>query len=188
MTITDSEVAIDLDLPPDFHEVPFGPSVEDRVFGQSQILDRLHIADPAHREGLGWYLEALSRGVSEGAVAGTAFCAVRLDGAPSTATITVATHPAASDDPLVFVLGACRTFRDSGRYEAVQHERLGRTLAAVASGATANARNLTIAVPVPGHRTGVVLMLSTTDTAHTVVYEQVARDAAASVRVPAPRS
>lgn len=185
MTVTRADVAIDLDLPADFHEVPLGSSVEDRVFGQSRILDLLEITDPAHREGLGWYLEALSRDVRDGGVSGTAFCAVRMDGAPSTAAITVAVHPASSDDPLVFALGACRAFQGSGRYDTVGHERVGNSLAAVGSGFTNGARHLTIARPVPGHHTGVVLMLSTTDTRHAGIYEQVARDAAASVRIAA---
>lgn len=183
MTVTNPEVAVDLDLPSDFHEVPSAASVEDRVFGQSEILDSLQVVDPRQREGLGWYLEALSRGMDEAAVAGTAFCAVRLDEAPSTATITVALHPAPSDDPLVFVLGTCRTFRASGRYDTVQHERLGRSLAAVGAGSSGAARHLTIALPVPGHRVGVVVMLSTTDTAHAATYEQVAREAAGTIRV-----
>lgn len=185
MTMTSPEVAIDLDLPSEFHEIPFAASVEDRVFAQTRLLDLLDIADPSQREGLGWYLEALSRGVSDGTVSGTAFCAVRLDGTPSAATITVATHPAPSDDPLVFVLGACRTFAGTGQYESVQHERLGHTLVAVASGSTGGERHLTIAVPVVGQRIGVILMLSTADTAHAPVYERVARDAAASIRVVA---
>lgn len=179
---------IDLDVPPDFHEVPVEASVEDRVHLQTEILDELAITDPAQREGVGWYLEALSRSATSGAVVSTAFCAVRLGGTPSSATLTVAVHPASSDDPLVFAVAAARALRATGRYDTVTQENLGRTLAAVARGsgpgdAGVALRHLTVAVPLAGHRLAVVLALTTTDTAHLATYESVVRAAAASARV-----
>jgi len=180
---------VDIDVPPDFHEVPVDPSVEDRLLGQTAILDELSIADPAQREGLGWYLEALSRSVTAGAVVSTAFCAVRLGGTPSSATLTVAGHPAAAEDPLVFTTGAARALLTTGAYESVAQENLGRTLAVVARGRAIGddgltySQDVTVVVPVAGHRLAVVVSLSTTDLAHVATYEAVVRDAAASARV-----
>lgn len=184
MTIASISTWIDLDVPPDFHQVPLQPSIEDRVAGQQQILDKLALGDPAQREGLGWYLEALSRSVNDGAVVSTAFCAVRLGGRPSSATLTVAMHPAASDDPLVYALGAARSMRSSGLYATVDLENLGRTLAAVARGeATGAARHVTIALPVTGQHLSVLVSLTTTDTTNAATYEKVVRQTAASVRM-----
>lgn len=178
-----AQPAIELDLPPDFYEVPIESSVEDRVAGQSVILDRLRIDDRSQREGVGWYLEALSRSVRLGNVAGTAFCAVRLDGAPSTATLTAAVQDSPSDDPLVFALGASQILARSGRFTTVSQENLGGVVAAVGSGATGDVRFVTIVLPLVGHRSAVIVTLSTTDAAHAAIYETIARTAAASVRV-----
>ena len=184
MTVASISNWIDLDVPPDFYEVPLEPSIEDRVFGQQRILDKLALDDRAQREGLGWYLEALSRSVNDGAVVSTAFCAVRLGGRPSSATLTVAMYPAESDDPLVFALGATRSMRSSGLYASVDQENLGRTLAAVAYGhTTSTARHVTIALPVPGQHLSVLLSLTTTDGTNFATYEKVVRQTAASVRV-----
>lgn len=178
-------VAVEIDLPPDFHEVPVEPSVEDRVAGQAHILDRLHIDDVAQREGVGWYLEALSRSVRLGNVAGTAFCAVRLDGSPSTATLTAAVNDAASDDPLVFALGTAAVLRRSGRFSAVEQESVSGVPTTIATGGAGGVRYVTVVAPLVGRQSSVIVSLSTTDTAHVAVYERIVRDVVRSVRVAA---
>ncbi|MFY0406159.1 hypothetical protein [Solicola sp. PLA-1-18] len=185
MPVAHARPLIDVDLPPDFHEVPVASAVEDRVHDQDDLLDRLAVVDPVQREGLGWYLEALSRSAADADVAGTAFCAVRLAGRPSAATVTVAVHDADADDPLVFALGAAESLRADGRYDDVRTERVGHALAALAYGTDpgSGARHVTAVVPAAGHATAVVLCLSTHDTASFGVYDRVLRRAAASVRV-----
>src|SRR5699024_1950696 len=181
--VSTADLTLDVDLPPDFQQVPVSASVEDRVFEQSRIIDRLRLTEPLQREGLGWYLEALSRTMAAASVAGSAFCAVRIGTTASAATVTLAVHPAPSDDPLVFALGACGVFRRSGGYETIRHERIGGTLAALGSGVTNRVRHLAIARGVVGHNTGVVLRMATTDLRRAPLYEQIARDAAESVRI-----
>ncbi|MDO9377913.1 MAG: hypothetical protein Q7T56_03615 [Nocardioidaceae bacterium] len=187
MTVAHARPVIDLDLPPDFHEVPLAAAVEDRVHDQAALLDRLAVVDAGRRESLGWYLEALSRTVGDHDVATTAFCAVRIGGRPSSATLTVALHDADADDPLVFALGSAESLRAGGHYDVVRTERVGHVLVALAHGsdATTGARHVTAVVPVAGHGTAVVLCLSTHDLAGLEVYERVLRRAAASVRVVA---
>lgn len=187
MTTTDSSVRIDLDLPPDFHEVPLDVTVEDRVAAQHELLDALDVDDTRRREGLGWFLEALARMTRGGHVSGTAFCAVELDGAPSTATLTVATQGMPSDDPLVFAQGTYESMRARGDYDSVRLTRLGAVTGVVAVRELdvdeRRSRQVTAVVPVPGHRIGVYVTVATDDLEHADVYERVATEAAGSVRV-----
>lgn len=189
MTTTDSSVRIDLDLPPDFHEVPLDAAIEDRVAAQHELIDVLELDDVRRREGLGWFLEALARVTQGGHVTGTAFCAVELDGVPSTATLTVATQQMPSDDPLVFAQGTYESMRARGDYDSVQLERLGAVAGVVARRELdiddRRSRQVTAVVPVPGHRIGVYVTVATDDLDHAEVYERVAIDAAGSVRVAA---
>lgn len=187
MTTTESGVLIDLDLPPDFHEVPLDLAVEDRAAAQQELIDTLALDDRERREGIGWYLEAMARTIREGPVVGTAFCAVQLDGTPSSATLTVATRAMPSDDPLVFAQGAYESMRGQGTYAKVQIERLGSVTGVLATRvlelAERRSHQVTAVVPVPGHRLGVFITVATDDESHVALYERVARDAAATVRV-----
>ena len=76
MTTTDKSIRIDLDLPPEFHEVPLDRAVEDRAAAQRELIDTLHVGDAERREGLGWFLEALATMTRDSHIAGTAFCGV----------------------------------------------------------------------------------------------------------------
>lgn len=187
MTTIDSPVQIDLDIPSDFHEVPLDLAVEDRVAAQRELIEALDLGDGDRREGLGWFLEAMSRMVRDGPVVGTAFCAVEIDGAPSTATLTVATRALPSDDPLVFAQGTYESMRRQGGYLSVGIERIGPVPGVVAAReievAGRSSRQVTAVVPVPGHRLGVFVTVATDDEAHVAVYERVVREAAATVRV-----
>lgn len=184
---TTSPVRIDLDLPPDFHEVPLDAAVEDRVAAQRELIEALDIDDAQSREGIGWFLEALARMTQGSHVAGTAFCAVELDGVPSAATLTIATQEMPSDDPLVFAQGTYQSMRAASAYDTVQIERLGGVTGVVARREVDIGGNrshqVTAVVPVAGHRVGVYVTVATDDLDHTEVYERVAIDAAASVRV-----
>lgn len=186
MTTTDASVRIDLDLPPDFHEVPLDPAIEDRVAAQRELVDALG-ADPRSREGLGWLLEALARMTRDSHVSGTAFCAVEIDGTPSTATLTVATQAMPSDDPLVFAQGTYESLRAGGDHDSIRLRRLGPVTGVVAHRELEidgrRSSEVTAIVPVPGHRIGVYVTVATDDVDHTEVYERVAVDAAGTVRV-----
>ncbi|MGH3359319.1 MAG: hypothetical protein ACRDO7_10985 [Nocardioidaceae bacterium] len=190
MTTIDSSAQIDIDIPPDFHEVPLDLAVEDRAAAQSELLEVLDLDDGDRREGLGWFLEAMARMVREGPVVGTAFCAVAIDQVPSTATLTVATRAMPSDDPLVFAQGTYESMRAQNTYVTVQLERIGAVTGVVATRelmvAERHSYQVTAVVPVPDQRLGVFVTVATDDRAHLSVYERVARDAAASVRVATP--
>lgn len=187
MTAIESAVQIDIDLPPDFHEVPLDVAVEDRTAAQRELIAALDLDDSERRESIGWYLEAMARMVREGPVVGTAFCAVRLDGVPSTATLTVATRAMPSDDPLVFAQGTYESMLRQGTYTTVQVERIGPVTGVLATRglelAERRSHQVMAVVPVPGHRLGVFVTVATDDESHAAVYERVARDAAATVRV-----
>jgi len=178
---------IQLDVPPDFHEVPLDAAVEDRVAGRTDLLNSLGLADPEQREGLGLYLEALARSLRDGPVAGTAFCAVELAGRPSTATLTVATTPCPGNDQLVVVAGIAEVLRAHGGYQSVQIERLGSHHGVVAVTDSAPAgpeqRQIMIAVPLPNQALAVLLTLATPHADDFATYSRVAREVAASARV-----
>lgn len=185
MTTTESGVRIDLDIPPDFHEVPLDLAIEDRTAAQLDLIDELAPGDPERRESLGWFLEAMARNVREGPVVGTAFCAVQIDGNPSTATLTIATRSLPTDEPLVFAQGTYETMRDG--YDSVQLDRLGSVTGVVATRRREvdgrASHQVTAVVPVPGQRIGVFVTVETDDATHLSIYQRVARDAAASVRL-----
>lgn len=188
MTATHAPVSIDLDLPPDFHEVPLDAAVEDRTAAQRELVEALDV-DAHRREGLGWFLEALARMTRVGHVSGTAFCAVELDGAPSVATLTVATQAMPSDDALVFAQGTYQSMRLHGDYDVVRIERVGPVMGVVAERELdiddRRSHQVTAVVPVVGHRLGVYVTVATDDIDHAAVYARVAIDAAASVRIAA---
>ena len=182
--------ALVLDVPPDFHQVPLDEAIEDRVVGQSALVEAFGVADARQREGLGLYVESLARHVRASRVAACAFCLVELDGAPSTATLTVALHPAgASNDPTVLVLGTAEALRRDGDYAEVRVERIdGRpvvvaTAERVAQGGAERHREVTVAVPLAGHGQIAMLALASPDVTHWQVYERLLRQVAASVRV-----
>ncbi len=182
--------ALVLDVPPDFHQVPLDAAIEDRVVAQGALVEAFGVADARQREGLGLYVESLARHVRGSRVAACAFCLVELDGAPSTATLTVALHPAGeSTDPTVLVLGTAEALRRDGDYAEVRVERIdGRpvvvaTADRVAQGGAERHREVTVAVPLAGHGQIALLALASPDLAHWSVYERLVRQVAASVRV-----
>ncbi|UPK73818.1 hypothetical protein MU582_15430 [Nocardioidaceae bacterium SCSIO 66511] len=187
MTTTHEPIRIDLDLPPEFREVPLDAAVEDRAAAQSELVEALGIDDAQRRESVGWFLEALATMTRDSHVSGTAFCAVELDGEPSTATLTVATQTMPSDDPLVFAQGTYETMRTRGGYTSVRLARVGPVSGVVAAREIEvggqSTRQVTIVVPVPGQRLGVFVSVVSEDLDHSSVYERVALDAARTVRV-----
>ncbi len=182
--------ALVLDVPPDFHQVPLDDAIEDRVVAQGALVEAFGVADPRQREGLGLYVESLARHVRGSRVAACAFCLVELDGAPSTATLTVALHPAgAVADPTVMVLGAAQVLTRDGDYAEVRIERIdGRavvvaTAERVPGGGSERYREVTVAVPLSEHGQIALLALASPDLGHWAVYERLVRQVAASVRV-----
>lgn len=178
---------IALDIPPDFHEVPLETAIEDRVAAQSALLDGIGLRDSEQREGLGLYLEAIARTLAGGPIVGTAFCAVELDGRPSTATLTVATRTTSTTDPLVMAAGAAEALRRTGDYTWVGIEPAGVHHAVFASG-RGGTEGLplfqTIAVvPVPGHAMAVLITIATPSEDDVSTYERVVRSVAGSLRV-----
>ena len=182
--------SVHLDIPPDFHEIPLDAAVEDRVAARTAVLDDLRLADAEQREGLGLYFEALARALAHGPVVGTAFCAVEINGKPSTATLTVATQTGAPSDPLVASLGLAEVMRRVGRHDSVAIERLGSHHAVVATGSLRTGgdelRTVTIATPLPGDRLVVLVTLATPCLDDFPLYTRVARQVAASARVVRP--
>lgn len=181
-----------LDIPPDFHEVPLDLAVEDRVAARTALLDRLGLADTSRREGFALFLEAVARAVGDGPVVATSFCAVRLAGRPSTATLTVATQAGAVADPQVSVYGAAETLIRRGAHHAVRVERAGphpvvlatsqlRGAASCDAGAP-DMRQVTVVVPVPGMPLLALLAITST-AADLPAYTEVVRSVAASLRV-----
>jgi len=178
---------IALDIPPDFHEVPLEAAIEDRVAAQNALIEDIGLHDTEQREGLGLYLEAIARTLAGGPVVGTAFCAVEMDGRPSTATLTVATQSTSTTDPLIVVAGTAEAMRRTGRYTRVGVEVAGSHRAVFASGA-AGAEGLelqqtTAVVPVPGHALTVLVTIATPSRDDIATYERVVRSIAASLRV-----
>jgi len=182
--------SVRLDVPPDFHEIPLDAAVEDRVAARTAVLDDLGLADAEQREGLGLYFEAVARALRGGPVVGTAFCAVEINGKPSTATLTVATQTGAPTDPLVAALGIAEVVRSEGRHDSVTIERLGPHHAVVATGTLATGgdplRTVTIATPLPADRLVVLITLATPCRDDFALYSRVAREVAASARVVPP--
>jgi hypothetical protein len=178
---------IALDIPPDFHEVPLESAIEDRVAAQSALLEDIGLRDIEQREGLGLYLEAIARTLAGGPVVGTAFCAVEMDGRPSTATLTVATRTTSTTDPLVMLAGTAEALRRAGDYSTVTIEHAGAHNAVFASG-QGGAEGLTLhqttaVVPVPGHAMAVLITIATPGAGDVATYERVVRSVAGSLRI-----
>lgn len=116
---------VSVDIPPDFHQVPLAAQVETRTAEQLSVVADLHLPDAAQREAVSLYLEALAIRLGKGDVGGAAFCAVRLGGRPSTATLTLAMHPVHTTDGGLAMLGAAEALRRDGRWSEVQLFTLG---------------------------------------------------------------
>jgi hypothetical protein len=178
---------ISLDIPPDFHEVPLEAAIEDRVAAQNALLEGMGLRDTEQREGLGLYLEAIARTLAGSPIVGTAFCAVEMDGRPSTATLTVATQPTSTTDPLVVVVGTAEAMRRTGAYPTVRIEPAGAHQAVFASGAAGtdglDLHQTTAVVPVPAHTLAVLVTIATPSEDDVPTYERVVRSIAASLRV-----
>ena len=188
-----------LDVPPDFHQVPLDDAIEDRMVAQGALVDAMGVSDPRRREGLGLYVETLARHVRDSRVAASAFCLVELDGGPSTATLTVALHPAGppagpaagpvAADPTVLVLGTAEALRRDGGYGHVGIERIaGRSMVvAVAERAdpegSARYREVTVAVPLADQGQIAMVAMASPDRAHWTTYDRLARQVAGSVRI-----
>ena len=184
--------SVRLDIPPDFHEIPLDAAVEDRVAARTEVLDELGVQHAEQREGLGLYFEAMARALRGGPVVGTAFCAVEIDGRPSTATLTVATQTGAPADPLVAAVGTAEVVRTRGEHDSVVIERIGAHHAVVATGTLTTGgqhlRTVTIATPLPAGRLVVLITLATPCRDDFAIYTRVAREVAASARLVRPDS
>lgn len=193
--------ALELDVPPDFHQVPLDSRTETRTAAQLSIVSALGLSSPGQREAISLYLEALATRLASGDVVGTAFCAVQLDGRPSTATLTVATLGTHTHDAGLAVLGAAEAMRRDGRYDRVEVLRLaGRpAVSAVAErsarpGDTVTGepgetlREISVLVPVPGHEHALMLTLSTPCLDDWGTYQRLVLDICRSVRVQPTRS
>jgi hypothetical protein len=176
-----------LDIPPDFHEVPLEDAIEDRVAAQNALIEDIGLHDTEQREGLGLYLEAIARTLAGSPIVGTAFCAVEMDGRPSTATLTVATQSTSTADPLVVVAGTAEALRRSGAYARVSIEPAGTHRAVFASGAAGadglDLHQTTAVVPVPAHPLAVLITIATPSRDDIATYERVVRSIAGSLRI-----
>ncbi len=193
---TEAAPVIVLDVPPDFHQVPLDPETETRTALQLQVLEEMGLSDSGQREALSLYLEALAIRLAKGQVLGTAFCAVQLDGRPSTATLTVALHPTHTGDRGLAVMGAAEAMRREARYARVEIVELGPhpAVTAVAERPTvpgdsatgevgATLRELSVLVPVPGHEQAAMVTLSTPCLEDWDVYERLVLDICRSMHV-----
>lgn len=192
----DTSPVIVLDVPPDFHQVPLERETEDRTASQLQVLSDMGLSDAGQREAVSLYLEALAVRLAKGNVVGTAFCAVHLDGRPSTATLTVALHPTHTGDRGVAVLGAAEAMRREGRYASVEITELGQHPAvtavaelpsvpvdAVSGGVGATMREMSVLVPVPGHQQAAMVTLSTPCLEDWDIYAKLVLDICRSLHV-----
>lgn len=190
------EAAVALDVPDDFHAVPLDGRTEVRTAAQLEIVADLGLPSADQREALSLYLEALARRVAGSPVRGAAFCAVRLGGQPSTASLTVAVHPTGSGDPGLVALGAAETLRRAGRYDSVQVLELGlvpavsavvERAAVPAESPTGRAgetlREMSVLVPVTGRPLAVLVTLCTPCLDDWDTYVRVLLQVARSVRV-----
>jgi hypothetical protein len=193
---TEAAPVIVLDVPPDFHQVPLEPTTEDRTASQLQVLEDMGLSDSGQREALSLYLEALAVRLTRGQVVGTAFCAVQLDGHPSTATLTVALQSTHTDDRGLAVMGAAEAMRREHRYARVDIVELGfhPAVTALAERPTVpgvaetgevgeTLRELSVLVPVPGHQQAAMVTLSTSCLEDWDVYERLVLDICRSMHV-----
>ena len=171
---SDAVPTVRVDVPREFHEIPLERRVEKRTASQLEVIEALGLSSPAQREAVSLYLEALSIRLAEGSVAATAFCAVRLDGRPSSATVTVALHETHTPDPSLAVLGSAEALRRAGRHDHVEILAVGgRPVAAAVAERPATAgdtpdgqigrtlREITVLVPIAGHQHAVMVTLAT---------------------------
>jgi len=186
-----------VEVPPEFHQVPLERQTEARTASQLQVLDAMGLTEPGQREALSLYLEGLAVRLTTTSLGGSAFCAVRLDGRPSTATLTVALQPIRTTDRGLAVLGAAESLRREGRYTDVAVVRLGSRAVVTArsersltpgSGAAPGAvqREMLAFAPLPGHEFAALLTLATPCLADWDVYADVLLDVIRSVRVERP--
>lgn len=195
---TEATPVIVLDVPPDFYQVPLETETEARTASQLQVLADMGLSDSGQREALSLYLEALAIRLSTGSVVGTAFCAVSLEGHPSTATLTVALHSTGTADKGLAVMGAAEAMRREGRYSSVDIRELGLHPAVTAvaerpslpgdaanGGVGATLREMSVLVPVPGHQQAAMMTLSTPCLEDWGVYEALLLDIARSLQVQA---
>lgn len=205
-----------LDVPPDFHQVPLEASTEERVAAQLDVLDDMGLTDSGQREALSLYLEALAGRLGTGQVAATAFCAVAVDGHPSTATLTVAVRDLGTGDAGLAVMGTAEALRRQGRYADVRIVALGASPAVAAvserptlpgepvmtgdtgetdetdeAGETGEAgavvREMCVIVPVPGSAYAAMVTVSTPCLRDWDVYERLALDVGRSVHLERDR-
>jgi hypothetical protein len=193
---TEAAPVIVLDVPPDFHQVPLETDLQRRTAAQLQVLEDMGLSDRGQREALSLYLEALAGRLSRGNVVGTAFCAVQLEGRPSTATLTVGMLETHSGDRGLVALAAAESMRREGRFQSVRLLELGQhpVVAAMAERASvpgdtatgevgATLRELSILVPVPGHEHAVMVTLSTPCLEDWDVYEKLVLDICRTLHV-----
>lgn len=162
-----------LAVPPDFHQVPLERQTESRTASQLQVLDEMGLSEPNQREALSLYLEGLAVRLTTANVGGSAFCAVQLDGRPSTATLTVGLQSINTIDRGVAVLGAAEALRRHPRYTNVAVVELGNHAAVTAEaerpltpsssteGPSAVLREKLAVVPVPGQPWAALLTVAT---------------------------
>ncbi len=199
MLISSVEAAprVVVEVPPDFHQVPLEQQTEARTASQLQVLDEMGLTESDQREALSLYLEGLAVRLTTASLGGSAFCAVQLDGRPSTATLTMALQPTRTIDGGLAVLGAAESMHREGRYTDVAVVRLGSRAVVTArserslspgSGAVPGAvlREMLAFVPVPGHEFAALLTLATPCLADWDVYADVLLDICRSVRVERP--
>jgi len=193
---TEAAPVIFLDVPPDFYQVPLEAETEARTASQLQVLEAMGLSDSGQREALSLYLEALAIRLSRGRVLGTAFCAVSIEGHPSTATLTVALHPTGTADKGLAVMGAAEAMRREGRYSSVEIRELGLQPAvtavaerpslpgdATSGDVGATLREMSVLVPVPGHQQAAMMTLSTPCLEDWAIYETLLLDIARSLQV-----
>ena len=193
---TEDAPVIVLDMPEDFHQVPLDRDVEQRTAAQLAVLEEMGLSNRGQREALSLYLEALAGRLASGNVVATAFCAVALDGHPSTATLTVALQPTHSRDRGLVALASAEAMRRDGRFQSVQLSELGQHPGVVAvverptvPGDTATGevgttlRELSVLVPVPEHEEAAMVTLSTPCLEDWDVYEKLVLDICRTLHV-----
>lgn len=195
---TEGAPTVVLDVPSDFHQVPMEPDTRSRTEAQLDLVADLGLRDAAQREAVSLYLEALAgrlrAGQASNAVSGAAFCAVELDGRPSTATLSVAIQHTGTDDSGLAVLGAAEAMRRSDRYDTTDVVSIAgrpavravaqRSRTETSSGPGPDTvREVSMLVPIPGHRHAAMITLSTPSLEHWTTYLRLVDQICASVRL-----
>jgi hypothetical protein len=193
---TQAAPVVVLDVPPEFHEIPLDSDLRARTEAQLDVVDAMALDDPGQREALSLYLESLAIRLRSGDVGGTAFCAVRINGHPSTATLTVAVQPTGTPDRGVAVLGAAEAMRREQRYRTVELRPVGGRYAVFAESErsagrsddpsapdSATIRELSVYLPVPDHEIAAMMTLSTPCLDDWGTYHSLIRDLCRTLRV-----